>query len=355
MTSPTWILTGLVVLSISWSACADDALVVDNNAEQFEAVLDNTGNNVIVNTYDDLQVATAALQLRTDALRQNPTAANLTAAREAWVAARSPWEQSEGFLFGPVDQEGLDPSIDSWPVNVTDLNNVLASSQPLTVDFLRAQEGTLKGFHTIEFLLWGDAGDKTVSSFTARQFEYLDAAAGALAADTEELFMLWSPTGGNFIEHVTLAGRGSRVYTSQKSAIEELANSIIVIADEVGNGKINDPLVQRDLSLEESRFSANSKADFSDNIRSIRNIYTGRYGNLGNGRSLSEIVEDKDATLDAQIRAEIETAITTIISIPGTFTEAVTNDRVAVEAAQTSVRQLQATLESRLLPLINAL
>ena len=38
---------------------------------------------------------------------------------------------------------------------------------------------------------------------------------------------------------------GSRLYLSvTKSAIEELANGILTIADEVGNGKINDPLAE---------------------------------------------------------------------------------------------------------------
>lgn len=279
----------------------------------------------------------------------------MQAARTAWVAARSPWEQSEGFLFGPVDQEGLDPSLDSWPVNVTDLNNVLASSNVLTVQFLGQQEGTLKGFHTIEFLLWGENGDKKIEDFTDRQFEYIAAAAGALEADAQMLYDLWKPSGGNYIGKVLEAGSGSDVYVSQKSALEEMTSALIIIADEVANGKINDPFVQVDLTLEESRFSANSKADFADNMRSIRNIYTGMYGAFGNGGSLSTIVKAQDPALDALVKDEIDRAIAEIEGIPDTFSKAVFNNPEEVAEAQEAVRTLQETLEQTVKPLINNL
>ena len=60
------------------------------------------------------------------ALRENPGDATLGAACEAWIAARLPWEASEGFLFGPVDFNGYDPALDTWPVNRTDLEGVIA-------------------------------------------------------------------------------------------------------------------------------------------------------------------------------------------------------------------------------------
>ncbi|MBK8504820.1 MAG: hypothetical protein IPL46_22985 [Saprospiraceae bacterium] len=115
--------------------------------------------------------------------------------------------------------------MDSWPVNVIDLDNVLSSSDPLTVAFLSQQEGTLKGFHTIEYLLWGESGDKKVTEFTPREFEYLAAASGALAADAQQLFDLWRPSGGNYIANILTAGNGSPVYIRQKSALEEITNS----------------------------------------------------------------------------------------------------------------------------------
>lgn len=343
----------LLALFALLSSCKNDEDV--KMQADYSAELTNIGENVILETYKALSQEAALLKAATESLELNQTEINLTAARQAWVATRSPWEQSEGFLFGPVDQEGIDPSIDSWPVNVTDLDNVLGSANDLTAAFLAQQEGTLKGFHTIEYLLWGTNGSKAIGDFTAREFEYLAAASSVLASDTQELYDLWRPDSGNFIENVLNAGNGSIVYISQKSALEELANALIIIADEVANGKINDPFAQRDLSLEESRFSANSKADFSDNIRSIRNIYTGVFGTFGDGSSLSNIVSSKNTNLDEQIKEEIEAAIDAIEGITGTFSDAVFNNRSEVESAQTAVRTLQATLEEELLPIFSNL
>jgi putative iron-regulated protein len=343
------LLSGFLALS----SCNDDD--DPTPPADYSDILDNTGENVILKTYETLASQAAVLQSATQALENNPSQANLDAAKAAWVATRSPWEQSEGFLFGPVDQEGIDPSIDSWPVNVTDLNNVLASGNELTESFLAQQEGTLKGFHTIEFLLWGETGDKQVGDITPREFEYLAAASGVLASDAQQLYDLWKPSGGNFISNILNAGNGSQVYISQKSALEEITNAMIIIADEVGNGKINDPFVQQDLTLEESRFSANSKADFADNIRSIKNIYTGVFDVFGNEHSVSDIIAEKNATLDVKVRAEIDAAIQAIETIPGTFSDAVFNNQASVAAAQQAVRGLQATLEEQVLPIISNL
>lgn len=346
-------LYAFVGMSILFSSCSSDDTTGED--KDYSPVLTNTGENVILKTYEELDIKAAQLQAATDLLEADPTEVNLAAAKQAWIETRSPWEQSEGFLFGPVDQEGLDPSLDSWPVNVTDLNNVLASNNELTIDFLAQQEGTLKGFHTVEFLLWGSNSNKTVADFTTREFEYLAAASGALAEDASTLYDLWKPSGGNYIANVLNAGNGSIVYISQKSALEEFTNAMIVIADEVGNGKINEPLAQQDLTLEESRFSNNSKADFADNIRSIKNIYTGTYGAFGNGTSLSGVISEINDAVNTQVITEIEDAINAIEDIPGTFTEAVINNQSDVQDAQSAVRQLQNTLESEVLTIISNL
>ncbi len=343
----------LALASLLFAACGndDDSPTVEAD---FSAELANIGSNVIVETYTDLKAKGLALQTATATLEANPNAENLAAAKAAWVAARSPWEQSEGFLFGPVDEEGLDPSLDSWPVNVTDLNNVLASSNELTASFLAAQEGTLKGFHTIEFLLWGETGAKTVDQFTAREFEYLAAASEALANDVSALAGLWLASDGNYVSNLLTAGQNN-IFPSQKSAVEQIVDALVVIADEVANGKINEPFSTQDLTLEESRFSANSKADFANNMRSIQNIYLGKYGSKGTGEGITAIVVEADAALDAKVRAAIAAAIATIESIPGTFSEAISQNPDDVEAAQQAVRDLQSVLEGEVLPLMREL
>ena len=77
---------------------------------------------------------------------------------EGWDEARKYWESSEGFLWGPIDTEGYDPKLDDWPVNKVDLDNILADAN---VDLgnqgvIDQLETTVKGFHTIEYLLSHD-------------------------------------------------------------------------------------------------------------------------------------------------------------------------------------------------------
>ncbi|MCO5233183.1 MAG: hypothetical protein LC105_03110 [Chitinophagales bacterium] len=351
MKNTSYLLFVLLILIFTSCDKKEDLVEVTN----YQAEIENIGLNVILPTYKSLSDASAALKSATITLKNNPTNENLVAAKEAWKEARTYWEQSEGFLFGPVDQEGIDPSIDSWPLNVGDLNAVLFGATPLNENTVNVLEETLKGFHTIEFLLWGENSDKSVDKFTTREFEYLIACSGVLANDTKKLYDLWAPSSGDFIAQLTKAGKGSTIYISEKSALEEIANALVGITDEVGNSKIDDPFSSHDVKLEESHFSNNSKSDFADNIRSVQNIYSGKFKDKGNGISLTTIVRAKNIALDDKIQLQTEAAIQAILNINGTFTNAVITQDISVTKAQQAVRTLQATLEEELLPLISNL
>jgi uncharacterized iron-regulated protein len=337
----------LGAMTLILAACSKKPTENPEPENDYRPVLENAAR-IVVQTYRDLDSTAAALHWACQALESSTTQATLDAARQAWRDARVFWEQSEGFLFGPVDTRGLDPAIDSWPVNKIDLDAVLAGSAKLTPEYVDALEGTLKGFHTIEYLLFGENSTKTPAQFTARQFEYLSACAQSLRFATTALYQAWAPEHENYAAKLIQAG-SNNVYPSQKNAIEELVNGLVIIADEVGNGKINDPFAQMDLTLEESQFSNNSKADFADNMRSIQNIYTGRYRFIA-GPSLSDWVRKNNPALDDKVRAHINDAITSIENIPGTFSDAIFRHRAEVGAAQQTVRDLLEVLQAELLP-----
>ena len=343
----------LALIFVSLSACKDEDPITPTG--DYSALLRSTGEDVILQTYADLDAKTGLLVAALTALETEPTAPHLDAARQAWRDARKPWEQAEGFLFGPVDQQGIDPAMDSWPVNEVDLENVLNSGNALTKSFIDQQEGTVKGFHTIEYLIFGVNGDKVVADFDQREFEYLRACAESLKGETNKLYTTWATSGGNFIRNLTQAGTAQSIYPSQKAAIQEVVNGLVTIADEVANGKINDPFTQQNITLEESRFSANSKADFADNIRSIRNIYFGALNGGHSSVSIHGLVEEKDPVLNTRIADEIDAAIVAIEGIPGTFTTAIFDQPANVQDAQNKVRNLLETLQSDLLPFVQGL
>ncbi|WP_309641724.1 imelysin family protein [Flavobacterium sp.] len=329
----------------------------DPNTALYTQVLTNSSVDVITETYKNMNDNAATLVTAVANLTIGDEA-ELTAVKNAWMATRAPWEKSEGFLYGPVDTEGIDPAIDSWPVNVNDINNILNSGSAITSSLLE-NNNEARGFHTIEYFVWGLDGNKTAAELTAREIEFLTAATQNLKSKTQQLYNGWVASQGNFANNFITAGQsGNLFYTSQKTALLELVDGIITISDEVANGKIETPLNGNAGSAmpeaEESRFSNNSKLDFANNIRSIQNIYLGDYDGVDH-KGLTDVVVLSNPTLDATIKAKIAEAITAIENIPGTFTTAISNNRPAVQNAQVKVGELQLLLDSSLKPLISNL
>ena len=351
----------LVVFAVGIIACDND----DSDSDSTPTIsylehLTNMSENVIVKTYEDLSGKGAALFNEAKNFQNNKSAATLDQVKQAWRSARQPWEQSEGFLYGPIDTKGIDPAIDSWPVNVVDMDALLADTvnhPTITEAVVDAQVDEAKGFHLIEYLLWGIDGNKQVADFSDRELEYLVAACENLKNKTNTLHISWATNEENYVANFTNFGV-SYEYSAEKNALEDIVTGMIAIADEVGNGKIEAPLNGEngsgvDPSQEESRFSHNSKIDFSNNMKSIANIYNGKYYNDGKG--ISDVIASENATLDATFRQEIIDAIDAIDAIPGTFTDAIQNNRSVVEDAQEKARTVQATLESEIKPLISSL
>ncbi len=334
------------LLAVTVAACGDSSTEpVDTGEQRISAVLNDAAYKVILPTYVELDQKAQTLADAVAALQSGITDAKLETARQAWRDARRPREQSDGFLFGPVDTKGIDPSIDSWPVNKVDLDAVLASGATLTKEYIDGLEGTLKGFHTIEYLIFGVGDTKPASAMTPREIEYLVAVTQSFKGATAQLRQSWEATGDNFAAQLANAGGSSTIYTSQRSGLEDIIGGMAAICDEVANGKINDPFTQQDRTLEESQFSNNSNADFQDNIRSVKNLYLGTYG-TNSGKGVSELVVAKNSTLDARVRAEIDAAIAAIGAMQPSFGEAIFSNKTAVEAAQAAVRKLQATFDN---------
>mgnify|MGYP000396778524 FL=1 len=196
---------------VAASCNKDDDNTATTTTADYQPELKNISQLVITATYQNLNNEAGDLVSAVTTLKNNPTSVNLEAARQAWRETRLPWEQSEAFLFGPVEQQGIDPSIDSWPVNVTDLQNVLSGSSSLTKSYIDGLDGTLKGFHTIEFLLWGTNSNKQIGDFTVREFEYLTGCSESLQGATLQLYNAWQSNGQNF-EQILYDANSSNPY-----------------------------------------------------------------------------------------------------------------------------------------------
>lgn len=353
------IITLAVILPFGFTSCSDNDAPEENqndNNDLYNKVLKDLSLDVITSTYNQLYINSIALEEAANTMSVGDEAA-LENARSKWQDTRAPWEESEGFLYGPVDTEGIDPAIDSWPVDVNAINNVLNSSSPITEALLESNNEA-RGFHTLEYFFWGLNGGKTAADLTLREIEYIKAAASDLSSKTEQLFFGWLPSSGDFAANFINAGESGSVYTSKVNALSEIAEGLTIIADEVANGKIEEPLNGNNggpkPEAEESRFSNNSKLDFANNIRSIEHIYLGSFNGV-QGKGLSNIVNVENPNLDGEIKTAIADAINAIEAIPGTFTQAIENNRAEVEFAQGKVLLLLNKLQSQLEPLISNL
>lgn len=152
--------------------------------EDLKPIIVNYTDHVVLPTYADLLADNTALNTAIRTLANTAgeyqagtkTVADVNLAFKAaallWITAREPWETSEAFLFGPVADKGLDPNMDSWPLDVDALKNTLASGKfdNLTWegefdedDETIAAVQNVRGFHTLEFLLFYNGKPRTLS------------------------------------------------------------------------------------------------------------------------------------------------------------------------------------------------
>ncbi|HEX2616147.1 MAG TPA: imelysin family protein, partial [Flavobacteriales bacterium] len=278
------------------------------------AVLSDMASRVAQANYNDLAQRTTAMRDHVAAFIASGSDADLNACKQDWRDARQAWERSEGMLFGPVSTENIDPRIDTWPVNFVDLDAQLSSGNAFTQEYITSLEDALKGFHPIEYMLFGHDGVKTAAQFTAREREYLTALVNDVALLTAQLAGSWDPSvNGNYSNALINAGNGSAVYPTQRAAFEELVNAMAGICDEVANGKMTEPLLAQDPSLEESPFAQNSLIDFTNNIKGVENVYLGRYTTDGTG--MENFVREHNLQLDNSIKQHIAAAISALDNI----------------------------------------
>ncbi len=326
----------------------------------------------VVKTYADLAAAgygdslstAKALQAAVDALIATPSEETLKAARDAWLAARAPYQQTEVFRFGNAIVDDWEGKVNAWPLDEglidyvaegSALNeenalaglNVIATPKftlsgtevdateitpALISDTLQEADGieanVASGYHAIEFLLWGQdlngteagAGNRPYTDYVQgegctggncdRRAAYLKAATDLLVSDLEFMAAQWAE-GGEGRATVTadpnagvlamLTGMGSLSYGEQ--AGERMKLGLM----------LNDPEEEHDC------FSDNTHNSHYYDGLGVRNVYLGSYtrvdGTVVSGPSLSDLVAAKDAAVDTQLKGELDATMTALGAI----------------------------------------
>ena len=343
---------------------------------EYDAIINQYVDNVVLPTYSDLKTKNSALYQAVVDFGDNPSNANFKAICDAWLTAREPWESSEAFLFGPVADLGLDPNMDSWPLDQEAIVKMLESQQwnemEWTGDYDEDDDAiaaaqNVRGFHTLEFLAFrdgqartltdqavdGEAANAVYNASNANAWaQYMRNTAQLLVDDVTTLVDAWN---NGYADKFKKHDGGD--FTSGLSCIEQLIDGCIDIAGEVGQAKIGDPydLYQSGKTNEalyavESWYSWHSRDDYTNNIYSIRNAYYGSRDGKINANSLSKLVAKYDAQLDAEVKEAIEEAADAIQAIPQPFRNNI-NSKEA-KAAMDACAELSDILENELKPFL---
>lgn len=315
----------LLSLFAGWSSCSDNDDPVVKNDNEVDAtqqeILKNYVNKVVVPTYRSL--ADAAALLAEDCENLTSQAAVNKACAD-WVEARKYWELSEAFLFGAAADYNIDPHIDSWPLDLTQLDEVLKAGNIEE----RIEAGTagygLLGFHAVEYVIFkeGSTGDansrqRDVATISEAEARFAAVVAADMSEQCDRLVEAWEGVYGETLYNAGLPGNAK--YKTQSAAFEEILIGASDIANEVANTKISDPMASHQWSDVESPHSWNSVADFIDNIRSVRNAYYGSLDGSISASSVSALVASKNKAADEKVRSAISDAIQKLEAMPRPF------------------------------------
>ena len=323
-------------------------------AEQATPVAEHYADGVYA-SYQASVASATELQASVQAFTDDPTEANLTAAKDQWLAARDDYGPTEAFRFydGPIDDpdDGPEGRINAWPMDeayvdyvegdpTAGIINNTADVPEITAEVLVSanEEGgetnISTGWHAIEFLLWGqdlnESGpgtrpvtDYTTSETAERRATYLNLLADQLVADLTSVAEQWAPEGEYRQEFLT----------DPVQAVSNMFRGIgALTVGELSGERIAVALETADQEDEHSCFSDNTNADVRNNALGVQWVYLGTYPAADEGPGLDTLVESVDADLNTELTEQIAATVALTESYTETFDVMLTGDNAPLEA-----------------------
>ncbi len=337
------------------SSCNHGEVTISDDEQRdkaYQEIAETFVNKTVVPTYTKMAQKTVDLVEDLRAYRKAPTQENLNKACEDFIESRGWWERSEAFLFGAANDFGIDPHIDSWPLDLpalqkyleeaTNIKELDGEDSDIVARTKLGQE--LLGFHGVEYILFENGKPRTAGTISEEHLIYAIAVAGDLRNSCWQLLTAWAGeeyasklnkelvkhiledvelpvlVGGRFSygENMVKAGQPGSLYRSWINAMEDIVSGCNGICDEVGTSKIGKAHTGEDASYIESPYSQRSILDFHDNITSVENVYLG--GIEGNrGASLHQYMQTHNKAMDAKVLKAIDNAKNAIKSMKAPF------------------------------------
>lgn len=350
-------LLAATAMMLALAACSESNDPENQDSKKdatFETIAKQYLENTVNITYKNLADYAEQLVVDLKKLQADKSDANVSTACETFLNARQWWERSEAFLFGPAADFGIDPHIDSWPLDKAGL--VAEMSNAGHIASMAAEDGDvwagshlgaeLLGFHGIEYIIFADGAAKAASLIPDNELTYAIAVAGDLRNKTYQLELSWAGedavkaerlakvadelewsytvanSGTSYSDNMLNAGKAGSTYRTWTNAMEAIVDGCIDIADEVGTQKIGKPYTGEDKNYIESPYSHKSITDFHDNMISIENAYMGGIETLrDDSKSLHAYLKSVNAELDTKLINAIKNAENKIAAMKAPFVE----------------------------------
>lgn len=332
----------LFIICCLFSACDSGDPKNDVNFDR-PALLENIGNNIILPSYERVNIAVNELVTAVNTFESTPNADNLKAAQNAWKAAALAWQPAGMFDFGPAGAVLLRDNVNLFYTEPSIIeNNIQSGTYNLdAVNNLRA-----KGFPAIEYLLFSEQGDDQaiLDLYTGENATNRKAYLKDLTQDVQQringAYQAWLPNGGNYINQFLNA-----TGTDAGSSLGLLVNEFNRYYENLKNEKIGNPAGVKSLSGDP--FPANVEAYYSgysltlakEHLTVVENVYYGKGLNGEEGLGFDDYLaalgarSSKNEALTEAIKSQFENAWQAMNQIPDPLSSAVVENNAVVRKA----------------------
>ena len=297
---------------------------------------------IVEASYADSLADAETLDASLEALVDAPSADAIEDARDAWLASREPYLQTEVYRFydGPIDNpdDGPEGLLNAWPLDenyidyvegddaagiVNDTATAIDADTLTGLNEAGGEANIATGYHAIEFLLWGQdlsesgPGDRPYTDYVTdgtgtasnqdRRGEYLLVAGDLLLEHLTQVHGEWA----------TGAGYRAEFEGDAQAGFEKILTGMIVLSGfETGGERLQASLDSGDQEDEHSCFSDNTHRDMIQDVQGVLNVWEGSYvrtdGTTVEGTGVRDVVAEVDAELadrlDARIRESLSLA-----------------------------------------------
>ncbi len=338
-----------LALSLSFGSGVLSAAFADGHADK-AAVLD-TYANIAHGMYEDSLTTANALKAAVDTLVAEPSEETLAAAKEAWIVARKPYQQTEVYRFGNAIVDDWEGKVNAWPLDEglidyvdagygteSDENgfytaNLIANASlevsgqtieatSIDVELIQSlhevdevEANVATGYHVVEFLLWGQdlngtdagAGNRPHTDFDPanctggnceRRAQYLQTATDLIITDLEEMVANWVDGG---------AGRTAVTEGEPEAGLSAILTGLGSLSyGELAGERMKLGLLLHDPEEEHDCFADNTHNSHYYNIVGMQAVANGSYeridGSVVDGPSLMSLLpEDAASDLGARL------------------------------------------------------